>query len=242
MENKIDALSELGLSRQEASIYVASLELGFSSISDIAKKAGIKRPTVYYIIEELIKKQLISKAPKGKRTFYLAESPQKLLDNLRAREEKLVNILPNLEALQKAAPNKPKIRFHEGKEGIRTVYREIFKTHKKIFAVASMKKVYQIFSPEENSEFFDLLRREGGQIYDLIENSDEARKYTKTQYRKGLGQIKYLPEDFKIGTDTLVVGSKVALISFSSMVGVLIENEEIAETQRQLLEFLWKRC
>ncbi|MEK7106984.1 MAG: helix-turn-helix domain-containing protein, partial [Patescibacteria group bacterium] len=62
-----DSLSQLGLSGQESAVYLAALELGFSSISDIAKKAGIKRPTTYYIVDELIKKNLVSRAPKGKR-------------------------------------------------------------------------------------------------------------------------------------------------------------------------------
>lgn len=233
-------LTELDLSKQEASIYIAALELGFSSISDIAKKAGIKRPTAYYVIEELIKKHLVSRAPKGRRAFYLAESPHKLLDKIREQEKKLVTALPHFEALQNSAPNKPKIRFYEGKEGIMSIYNEIFKTRQKIFAIGSMKKFFHVFSHEENAKFFDLLRQEGGQIYDLIENSEEAKNYAKVSYRKKLGRVKFLPEDFKIGTDTLITRNRVALISFSSMVGVLVENEEIAETQRNTLEFMWE--
>lgn len=240
MENETRVLVALGLSNQEALVYLAALELGFSSISDIAKKAGIKRPTAYYIIEELIKKHLMSRAPKGRRTFYLAESPHKLLDNIREQEKNLVTALPHFEALQNSAPNKPKIRFYEGKEGIRSIYNKIFKTHKKIFAIVSMEKFSKIFSPKENAEFFNLLRQEGGQMYDLLENSEEARAHAKTAYRKRIGHVKYLPKDFKIGTDTLVVGNKVALVSFSSMIGILIENEEVAETQKQLFEFMWK--
>lgn len=232
--------SVVGLSKQESAVYLAALELGFSSISEIARKAGVKRPTAYYIIEELIKKRLMSKAPKGQRSFYLAESPHKLLNEIRSRQARLESLLPSLESLQQSASNKPKIRFYEGKNGIRSIYFEIFKTHKKIITTASMNKIYQVFSERENAEFFDLLRKEGGQIYDLLENSVEAKKYFKSAYRKGLGQVKFLPENFKFKTDTLVAGNKVALISFSSMIGVIIENEDIAETQRQFLEFMWK--
>src|SRR3990167_994305 len=108
MSNDASSLPELGLSEQESAVYLATLELGASSISDIAKRAGIKRPTAYYVIDGLMGKSLMSKAPRGKRTFYIAEPPRKLLTNVRAQEDKLLNILPRLESLQNSAGNKPR--------------------------------------------------------------------------------------------------------------------------------------
>lgn len=240
MPELINSVSELGLTKQEAAVYVAALETGFSSISDIAKKAGIKRPTTYYVVDELIKKNLISRAPKGKRTFYIAEHPNKLLSNIRSQENKLMSALPLLESLLKSAGNKPRIRFYEGKEGIKSIYNEVFKTHKKLLAIGSMRDILKHFSYEETAEWFKLLSQEGGKIYDLVDDAPETRKYAKAAYRKGHGPLKYLPKDFKMGTDTIIAGDKVALISYSSLMGVLIENDEIAQTQRQMFEFMWK--
>lgn len=239
MQNNASSLSELGLSQQETAVYLAALELGSSSISDVAKKALIKRPTAYYVIDGLMAKNLVYKAPRGKRTLYIAEPPSRLLANLRAQEEKLADILPRLEALQKSAGNKPKIRFYEGMEGIRALYNEIFRTHRKIFAMGSMQNISQCFGHEEVAEWFRLLRNEGGKIYDLLDYSEGAKKYARASYRKGLGPIKYLPKDFKIGTDMLIVGDQVLLVSYSSMVGLVIENADIAQTQKQTFEFMW---
>ena len=240
MPNDTASLSELGLSEQESAVYLATLELGASSISDIAKKAGVKRPTAYYVIDGLMNKNLISKAPRGRRTLYIAEPPSRLLANLRVQEEKLVNLLPRLESLQNSAGNKPRVRFYESKEAIDALYNEIFKTHKKMLAMGSIQSISDFFSYEEIAAWFRILRDEGGKIYDLLDSSEGARKYSKAAYRKGLGPIKYLPKDFKMGTDTLIVGDQVLLISYSSMIGVLIENAEIAQTQRQMFEFMWK--
>lgn len=38
----------------------------------------------------------------------------------------------------------------------------------------------------------------------------------------------------------LVENSKVAFISYASLVGVIIEDEAIAATQQQLFESMWK--
>jgi len=240
MTELVDTVAELGLTKQESAVYLAALETGFSSISDIAKKAGIKRPTTYYIVDELIKKNLISRAPKGKRTFYIAEHPNKLLANIRSQEDKLMSALPLLEALSKSAGNKPRIRFYEGKEGIKTIYNEVFKTHKKLLAIGSMRDILKYFSYAETAEWFKIMSDEGGKIYDLVDDTPETRKYAKAEYRKGHGPLKYLPAGFKMGTDTIISGNKIALISYSSLIGVLIENDEIAQTQKQTFEFMWK--
>src|SRR3989338_441523 len=240
MSNDASSLPELGLSEQESAVYLATLELGASSISDIAKKAGVKRPTAYYVIDGLMNKNLISKAPRGRRTLYIAEPPSRLLANLRVQEEKLVNLLPRLESLQNSAGNKPRVRFYESKEAINTFYNEIFKTHRKILAMGSMQSISDFFSYEEIAAWFRLLRDEGGKIHDLVDDTPETRKYAKAEYRKGHGPLKYLPAGFKMGTDTIISGNKIALISYSSLIGVLIENDEIAQTQRQMFEFIWK--
>lgn len=235
-----DSLSQLGLSGQESAVYLAALELGFSSISDIAKKAGIKRPTTYYIIEELLKKNLVSRAPKGKRIFYLAERPQNLLHNLREQEERLMTLMPQLEAIQNSASNKPNIRFFEGKAGIHAIYKEMFGAHHHLCAIGSLERIMQVITPEDNAGYFKVLRAKGGKIRDLLDDSREARAYIKSAYRKGLGPAKHLPKDFQMGTDVLIAGNKVSLISCSAMVGLLIDNAEIAQTQRQMFEFMWK--
>ena len=234
------SLSELGLTKQESAVYLAALELGFGSISNIAKKACIKRPTTYNIVDDLMRKNLISRSPKGKRSIYIAEPPQNLLQEIRMREERFMSVLPQLEALQKAGARRPRIRFCEGKDAIAAAYRELFQTHGKMYALGSLQNVLGVFDLKDEARWFQLLRDHGGKIYDLIDDSKESREYLKQPSRKGMGPYKFLPANFKISTDMLVSGNEVLFVSYSTMVAVLIENAEIAETQRQSLEFIWK--
>jgi len=53
-------LKHIGLSNNEAKVYLAMLELGPSPVLDIAAKAAINRPTTYVQIELLKKKGLVS--------------------------------------------------------------------------------------------------------------------------------------------------------------------------------------
>ncbi|MCX6800540.1 MAG: hypothetical protein NT091_05345 [Candidatus Falkowbacteria bacterium] len=63
MMTKIN-LEQLGFSKKEASVYLASLELGASSVQKIAEQAQVNRVTTYVIIEG-IKSKVIYTSSEG---------------------------------------------------------------------------------------------------------------------------------------------------------------------------------
>ncbi|HBR80028.1 TPA: transcriptional regulator, partial [Candidatus Uhrbacteria bacterium] len=68
-------LINVGFSDKEAAVYLAALQLGLSSIQDIAKKSGVNRATTYLLVDVLIKKGLMGVFVKDGRKFFAAESP-----------------------------------------------------------------------------------------------------------------------------------------------------------------------
>jgi sugar-specific transcriptional regulator TrmB len=238
--NIAQQLEQFGLDDKETKIYLALLGLGTASISDIAKKAGVKRPTTYLYIEDLLQKQLIYRTVKGKRTFYVAHDPQKIMYVLDEKRKNLEKILPELQSVHKLAFNQPKIRFYEGKEGLKNIYNEFFATSFPVYGAFSADKFYEVFDEEFNAHIFDLMRENGGQIYDLVEKTKFSESYIKKKQYKKDHKAKLLPDDFKMATDMLVAEDKVALISFDNLSGVVIEDADIAETHRQFLKFMWK--
>ncbi len=123
-------LRKLGLKEKEVNVYLAALELGFSSVQNIAKKAVISRPTAYEIIKELIGKGLMREVRRrgttqGERTFFAAESPDNLLGLLRVqkreieeKEREFVRIISALRAKYNIA-GQSEIREFEGKNEIK---------------------------------------------------------------------------------------------------------------------------
>ena len=71
-----DVLASLGISKKAANVYLAALALGTASVQDIARKVGIKRPTAYLHIEELLRYGILEKVPYNKRFYYRAADPQ----------------------------------------------------------------------------------------------------------------------------------------------------------------------
>jgi len=120
-------LRDNGFSEKETSVYLAMLELGPSSIQDIAEKADVNRATTYLMVESLKKRGLVSSSEQGKKTLLTAETPQRLhritdeaLREIEDRRRGLESVMPQFMALFNSIQHKPRVRFFEGEEGVIT--------------------------------------------------------------------------------------------------------------------------
>ena len=73
--DKYEALEEFGLENREAKVYVKLLELGEAGASELSKKVNILRPTVYDILDNMIKKGVVSYSISAGRKVFSAVDP-----------------------------------------------------------------------------------------------------------------------------------------------------------------------
>jgi len=90
-ESILKQLKEAGFEEKEAEIYLAVLELGKATVSDISRKSGIKRTTIYEYLDKLTSESLLYKTIRKKRIFYAAENPDKLVKILEKRKSLYVS-------------------------------------------------------------------------------------------------------------------------------------------------------
>lgn len=235
--NPQEALKSIGLGEKEAAIYLAALELGQETVSQIAKKAGIKRPTAYLILDSLSQKGLINTSSKGKKILYGAESPEKLNSIIAEKQRALKTAMPFLQALNNSHQTKPQIRFYEGQAGVRRIYDEIFAAREMRFwgSIKSMEK-----------EFVDVLdwfvkkvKKEKPKVFDLLVGDEAGRVYAKKTASPNY-EIRFLPEESKINIDSVIFGDKLAFIAFSpNPHGLIIESEDIVNSFRALWQMAW---
>lgn len=122
----IKSLNKLGLTQNQSKVYVACLQTGIGSVLNISKTAGLKRPTVYLLLDELETLGLVSKIKKGKKNLYKAESPEYILESTQEKVQTAKDILPSLKAIYNLDPEKPNIKIVEGVGGVREIYNKIF--------------------------------------------------------------------------------------------------------------------
>ena len=118
-------LRKLGLTEKEVRVYLAGLELGPSSVQNIAKIAELARPTAYEIIKKLEEKRLFVETKQKRKKVFIAQSPESILGILRAQkreiEEKEREFIRIIAALEARYSKEEGIRVFKGKDGLKSL-------------------------------------------------------------------------------------------------------------------------
>jgi len=236
-------LQKLGLSDKEAKVYLASMELGPSPVQAIASKAGVNRATTYVMIESLIGRGLMSSFEKGKKKFFTAESPLRLLSILHKEEAELKDkmkhleeITPRLNAFLANVEERPRVRFYEGKEGLRAVQEDFLRTNdKRIETIYAAEYIRQVFTEEERKEYVAKRMKKGikvRSIYTFANNTLTSKTATR---------CKVPASKFPLFCDIVMYNNNVAINSLKGrLFGIIVESKEFADTMRSIFELAWE--
>jgi len=248
MEELIRELEHFGLSEKEASVYLASLELGPSPVQDVSHKAKVNRATTYVMIESLLNRGLMSSFVRGKKRYYASESPDRLRSVLRLqrreleqKERELEGVFPMLAALYNAEGAKPQIRYLEGVEGAKTV-RELFQ---KLDG-----EILQILSSESETVAEEL---ESGREEHIRTIAGNAVPYRALVVMDGTDfnrfpkwpnlEVRAVPRSLfpNMHAEITVRGNTVCMYSYkSAILAIVMTSQEIADGIRTLFELAWK--
>src|SRR3989344_7217514 len=111
-------LERLGLTDEEAKIYLTCLEINGGPVSVIARKAGVHRVGCYHTIENLLEKKLLSQYNRNGVKCFAPEPPEKFEELMLEKVGIAKAILPALKSLASTTGFRPRIRFYEGMEGV----------------------------------------------------------------------------------------------------------------------------
>jgi sugar-specific transcriptional regulator TrmB len=233
-------IETLGYSPAEASVYLAALELGASSATDIAKKTRIPRTSVNLIIAALNKKGLMSAYIQRKRKIWSAENPEKLLIALKEREAVFEATLPALQSLRHAAAVQPKIRAYTGVDEIHRIMDDIIDAKQHVSALLPWDNWLDLLGASYLEDFIEKRYRHYLRIRILTSKSKEAATL-KQKDGEELRITQFLPAGIEINDCTFVYANKIAIISLNKKApfGIVIEDEDIHHSMEVLFESLW---
>jgi HTH-type transcriptional regulator, sugar sensing transcriptional regulator len=115
----------LGLSENEAILYLAGLKLGPTTILDLSKNSDLRRSTIYGVIETLKLKNLCYEIMDGWKKSFAMREPSQLGTILDQKKLELQKILPEFEAIINLGQSNSGVEFHKELSGIKSVYNEI---------------------------------------------------------------------------------------------------------------------
>jgi len=237
-------LKSIGLEEKEAKVYLAALELGPTSIQDLAEKSGIKRSTVYEMIKSLEEKGLISETSKGKRRLMVASDPERLKQNITSKERLLKEILPELKSLNNIGNIKPNIRYYEGMNGLRQIYKDTLTTKNKLTLwISPIQSMLETIGEDFLNSYVEDRTRLGiwvNSVYITSQRVDDYKYLDPTTFEKTLRRIRFTSPDINIKNTMCIYDNKVAIISSRKEgFGFIMESTDYAETMRVFHNLLW---
>jgi sugar-specific transcriptional regulator TrmB len=233
---EIRVLQEAGLTKNEALVYRALLELGPSLAGQISRKTGLHRRTVYDITEMLIKKGLIGYILKNNRRLFEAVSPERFLDILKEKETAINEFLPEMMSLYTKTQEKQETNFYKGRQGLKAVMEDQLKDGtNEILILGASQLAYDTL--QFYFKWFDIKRKKKKIKAKIIFN-----KLNKHKPKIPLSEIKYLPQKYSSPLAVNIYRDKVAIILWSkeNPIAIVIKNPEISEGYKKHFELMWK--
>jgi sugar-specific transcriptional regulator TrmB len=233
-------LEQFGLTEKKADVYLAALELGGTSVINIARKAGIKRTTCYDILQDLIHQGLVSEIAKGKKKFFIGEDPEKIKKDLQKKESLFNEILPQLKSIHNISGVKPKIRYFEGKEGLIEAYDDALKYSGEILAFGS-EDVYKVLGRDWVEDYIKRRVKKDIRVRAILPSTEYLEREIFVRDQAQLRTCKSIKkEKYPFSIEIDIYGfQKVALISNKEQLAIIIESAEIYNTLKQIFELCW---
>ena len=233
-------LEKLGLSDKEAKVYVSALALGKFSVLALADKTGIKRPTCYLVLDELIKKGLISTFPKAKKVIYVAEHPNALLKQTADAYATAKDLMPELQNLIDTNAEKPNLKVYSGQKGIQSIYEDVLDEGQTFHYMASVKDLVEAVTAEFIDDWIKRRVAKGVQSISIRMQETEIEHPLYGNQPGNLRTVRYAPEGFKMPYTIFIYGKKVAYIARKKdLFGFIVESEDLAKSMKALFDVVW---
>lgn len=234
---KCDVLEDIGLTRNEAHVYLAVLDAGLATLCDIKAVTKLHRSNIYDSIEGLKKKGLLAYILKDEKKYYEVPAPEELFTILREKEFNLNKIMPQLLLSKQLTREKSQASVFEGLAAIQKIFMN-FLTYKEPIYAYGISKVADVALKKFGVIFHQ--RREEEKIpLQMIYTFHPKREGTFTK-NKNLLEVRVLPQHFDGNVSTHVCNGDVVLILWSNTPFVVqIRNKQISESYKKYFEILW---
>ncbi|OGD62759.1 hypothetical protein A2160_04815 [Candidatus Beckwithbacteria bacterium RBG_13_42_9] len=245
-----DQLRLFDIDDKGSQIYLLLLQKGVLTPLELSRLSGLNRTSIYRYLEELKNLGLVEEVLDQSTTKARACEPEKLkllLTQKEAALDKIKQALPDLidqlSGIEDNTGSATKVVYFRGQSGLKQILWNTLKAKTGVVGYG-----YLTWNEGVGQEFAEKLRHEyvkrGIFSREISNDADSQKSYTKEKvYLEKYYQARQLPKAIlEINHDTYIYNDVFAFyhIYQEELFGVEIHNSEIAKTQKQIFEILWK--
>jgi sugar-specific transcriptional regulator TrmB len=238
------SLEYIGFSEKEVLVYLALLELGRGTVTEISRKAGINRPTAYHILSSLEAKELVKLSGKEPKEEYVAESPDQIEELLQKKIERdqiyikeARKIIPELRSMHNVI-DRPKVLFYEGKEGLEKVYEDTLTSSETIRAYANVDEMHEAL-PNYFPEYYKRRTKRGINIRAIFPANKTGFERAQQDTNEARESAIVPADKYYFSPEINIYDNKVMIASWKEKLGIIIESKEIADAMKTAFELGW---
>lgn len=239
---------QLGISKNEADVYQALLQIGEAKVGEISKQSKVHRRNVYDVLNRLLEKGLAFIILSGNENHYQAVNPNKLNELIDEQKSALNSIMPDLQKMMQDKFQTEEIMIYRGFAGWKRYIRDIIRVGQDIYTIGAkgswtdkrLQSTINLFHQEAQNKGIKLYL-----LYDYeVKNQNQSvvKEFKNQQY--GFLPSKYSTKSaIDIFGDYTVVISNMTIgqISNDTFFTVII-NQQIANAFRVWFKLMWKLC
>ncbi len=241
MNTIIKKLESIGLTQNEALLYMALLEFGESTATYISRKTGITRTNTYAILDSLSAKGLVLVGAKEPKMTYVPLPPEKLEIYITKRREAIEREIDTMEELifelgQKYKPKtRPKVTYYEGIDGLKSVYEDTLTSTEDIYACSTYENMHEIL-PNYFPRYYERRAQKKIFAHGIVPNTPlgQIRKDKDVEENRALTLVD--STKYPIPTEIDVYDNKIMIASWKEKLGIIIESEEVATTLKSIFK------
>ena len=243
-----DFFKQFDLQEKEMEVLFYLFRSGRASIIEMIKITNLKRSSIYYILDKLQSKQLITYIQQGAHRTYSPASLQMIKKLLEKRKEQTENqfksfdsLSPDIALLYAPAANHIKVTYYEGRSGARSLFEAMLENEKKeILHVGEVVSFEQVLGKVFLKRFVQRRIAKG-----ITTRAIWIRSKTSPEHpadKKLMRDVRYAPDWFRAPTSVFIYSGKVSLLSGGTeRFGVLIESEDYFTTMKNWFEIIWQQ-
>ena len=242
-----EILETIGLSPNEAKIYETLLSTGETSVSEIATKAGVHRRNVYDALNRLVDKALVFTIFQKGENRYQAVHPDKLVEIIKEKEQRLLSVLPALKKSYAAEPASNAAFIYRGIEGYKNYRRDLLRLATETYFLGA-KGLW--LSPQIDEQFrAAYVKKFEKNIPHQVLFDPRVKDLLPAALTDTKGHYRLLPKGYEtpgvvdIFGDYVVTFVSVGIGNIGEDVTIFVmKNKELAESYKTWFRFIWDRC
>lgn len=246
-------LYNLGLSDNEAEVYLKLLQAGRAGASVIAYQLKLPRTTVQNILLRLEAEEVVKKTIEKNTSVYAPVHPEELLLLVEMKKRKksrefdvlagdLKKVVPEMIGMMKGNINIPNVRFYRGEEGVRKVLFDTLTSKTELKDFANIDAMFK-YVKDINDEY--VAEREKTKVTkrSLLLDTPFAREVYGSGYSsKSHKGYKWIDANlYPFSIEMNIYDGKISYLTYAEndLVGVIIENEHIYKMHDSMWDFVW---